>query len=79
MSWHGTSAIMLKLQLLYYYLTSSHSVNTVLSNNISAFLLRIAPLNTGHIPDLLTQVGFGILAELALSTLWDIQGYDRVP
>lgn len=32
-----------------------------------------------HWPDLLTQVGFGILTELAFSTLWDVQGYGRVP
>lgn len=35
--------------------------------------------NPRRLPDLLAQVGFGILAELALSTLWDVQGYDRVP
>lgn len=31
------------------------------------------------LPDLLTQVGFGILTELALSALWDVQGYNGVP
>ena len=32
-----------------------------------------------YLPDLLTQVGFGIPTELALTTLWDVQGYDCVP
>lgn len=34
---------------------------------------------SGFLPDLLAQVRFGILAELAFPTLRDIQGYDRIP
>lgn len=32
-----------------------------------------------HLPDLLAQVSFGVFAELAFSTLWNVQRYDSIP
>lgn len=32
-----------------------------------------------HLPDLLAQVSLGVFAELAFSTLWNVQRYDSIP
>lgn len=32
-----------------------------------------------RLPDLLAQVSLGVLAELAFSTLWNVQRYDGIP